>query len=122
MARRKSRKPAALVLRKKSRRHRRARKAGMMRMVRNPGMALSGLADMQVAGLPVLPVAGFSLLAYGLYDADDMMERLSRPTVLVGGAAGGLAAWKYGKGLMQQASFVALGLGAGLLVDRLMGE
>ena len=121
MARRRSRKSHALVVRK-SRRHRRARKAGMMRMVRNPGMALSGLADMQVAGVPVLPVAGFSLLAYGLYDADDMMERLSRPTVLVGGAAGGLAAWKYGKGLMQQASFVALGLGAGLLVDRLMGE
>lgn len=121
MARRKSRKAHALVHRK-SRRHRRARKASVMRMVRNPGMALSGLADMQVAGLPVLPVAGFGLLAYGLYDADDVMERLQRPVVLGGGVAGGLAAWKYGKGLMQQASFVALGLGVGLLADRLMGD
>ena len=55
MARRKSRKPAALVLHKKSRRARR----------RNPGygMALSRAGSMKLAGIPVLPVAGFGLSA-----------------------------------------------------------
>ena len=121
MARRRSRKPHALALRK-NRRHRRARKGGMMKMLRNPGYGMVQLADAKVAGVPVLPVAGFGLLAYGLYDADDMMERLQRPLVIGGAVAGGLAGYYHGRGMLEKASFLALGAGLGLLVDRFIGE
>lgn len=114
MARRKSRKPAALVLSKKSRRARR----------RNPGygMALSRAGSMKLAGIPVLPVAGFGLLGYGLYNSPDIGYTLSRPVVLGGAAVGGLLAYKYGKGWMQKASYVALGAGLGIMLDNYMGE
>jgi hypothetical protein len=91
MARRRSRKSLALVARKS----RRAR-----RMRRNPGygMALSRAGSMKLAGIPVLPVAGFGLLGYGLYNSPDVMDTLTRPIVIGGAVAGGLVAYKYGKG------------------------
>ena len=42
--------------------------------------------------------------------------------VLGGAAVGGLVAYKYGKGWMQKASYVALGAGLGIMLDNYMGE
>lgn len=114
MARRRSRKSLALVARKS----RRAR-----RMRRNPGygMVLSRAGSMKLAGVPVLPVVGFGLLGYSLfYVAHDPMESLTRPIVIGGAVVGGLVAYKYGKGWMQKASYVALGTGLGIVIDNYM--
>jgi len=116
MARRRSRKSLALVARKARRNPSRSRRSA------GYGMALSRAGSMKLAGIPVLPVAGFGLLGYGLYNSPDVMDTLTRPIVIGGAVAGGLVAYKYGKGWMQKASYVALGAGLGIMLDNYMGE
>ena len=68
--------------------------------------------------LPLLSGAGLAAAAGTVWAGWHAYDSLTRPAVLVGTGAGVIAAYKYGKGLVDRAAYTVVGTGVGLVVDR----
>lgn len=86
---------------------RRARRSRLVR--KNPAYGFLPL-------IPVLGIVGAGTVGYGLYKAYDLYAKITRPPVLVGAAAGTIAGYKFGSGVLERVSYGLLGTGLGLLV------